>query len=371
MGHRRIETFALVAFAAAFVAVTLHFGVLGDEAAYVLQWRAVLDGQDPWQAKPPINAYGPLFNALAPLLLVGRIAGKLVFAGAYILFVAWLARRRTLPWPILFGLLILNPFPWQQLAYGGYFDILLAIACVAAVDAVERRRDGQAGAVLALGVLLKFLPGVLLPVLALEGRRPRWRLAAVCVAIVAAGLLASVLIWGPSTFRPIVFAASRRPEWSIWAAARSEHSPLAGLLAGDLGQWLERAAVAAALLAATVWSWRKRIGAAPASTLATLAVLLVYREGYVNYQMVVFCLLAWWAAKEPELFRQRPALCLFVWLYFAILAIADLELWYVSLQPVLHPYWMMVAKFALGGELLVWLGWVASSTGPAAVEGSG
>ena len=54
----------------------------------------------------PFNAYGPLFNVLAPLVWVNPLANKLLFAFSYLVYVIWLikdfAPRRgfvALSWP--------------------------------------------------------------------------------------------------------------------------------------------------------------------------------------------------------------------------------------------------------------------------------
>ena len=183
-------------------------------------------------SKPTFNSYGPLFNALAPLVWVNPLANKLLFAFSYLAYVIWLikdlAPRRglvTLSWPWL-SLWILNPFPWVEIAYFGYFDVLVALACVAAVHSLISKRDGVSGSYLAVGVLLKYMPIVILPFLVFSERRFHFRLLSVCVGVVIFGLVVSTLIWGTSTFLPLALAALRPPAWSIYDVLASTHSPL-------------------------------------------------------------------------------------------------------------------------------------------------
>ena len=73
---------------------------------------------------------------------------------------------------------------------------------------------------------LKFMPIVVLAFLACDGRRFHFRLVGCCVAFVVLGFLASVLVWGTSTFVPVAFAATGRPFLSIYFVMNSQHSPL-------------------------------------------------------------------------------------------------------------------------------------------------
>src|SRR5262249_17335593 len=134
----------LVVFSAAFLAVSILFGVRGDYEAYLTEWKNVLDGQNPWRGVVPYNAYGPLFNMLAPLIWISPLANKLLFAFAYLGFVIWLIRDfgtgrglAGLSWPVVVYWLI-NPFPWVEITYYGHLDVLVALACVAAVHGQVR-----------------------------------------------------------------------------------------------------------------------------------------------------------------------------------------------------------------------------------------
>ena len=166
-----------------FLAVTIISGPVHDYLYYLFEWYKVRQG-DPWfivigpYGRLPLNAYGPLFNLLAVLELVNPLAPKLLFAYAYILFCLWqfkefaashrLTGARTAALTALFW----NPFPWVEIAIRGHFDILVAVFCVGALRARTRGSDFRSGISLALGVLLKFFPVVLLPFLAFETRAP-------------------------------------------------------------------------------------------------------------------------------------------------------------------------------------------------------
>jgi Glycosyltransferase family 87 len=154
---------------------------------------------------------------LAPLVWVNPLANKLLFAFSYLVYVIWLvkdfAARRgvvTFSWPWV-SFWLLNPFPWEQIAFYGYFDVLVSLACVAAVHSLVSSKHGASGTYLALGILLKYMPIVILPFLVFSKRRFHFRLLIFCAAVLISGLVVSVLIWGSSTFMPLIMAATRVP----------------------------------------------------------------------------------------------------------------------------------------------------------------
>jgi Glycosyltransferase family 87 len=329
--------FILIAFSAAFLALTVLSWAQGDYRGYLEEWMTVLAGRDPWPAGTyPFNAYGPLFNALAPLVWVNPLTNKLLFAFSYLAYVIWLikdlAPRRglvTLSWPWL-SLWILNPFPWVEIAYFGYFDVLVALACVAAVHSLISKRDGVSGSYLAVGVLLKYMPIVILPLLVFSERRFHFRLLSVCLGVVIFGLAVSILIWGPSTFLPLALAALKQPRWSIYDVLASTHSPLR--LFWDPPNpnyldWLEKPFLVTAGLAVFAWCVLARTGPALSATLAILVTLLFYRSGQFNYQMVPFLLISYWVASEWEQLRDHSALAALLCGYFGVLAIFELVIW--------------------------------------------
>jgi len=296
-------------------------------------------GRDPWfcgrPLNPACNSYGPLFNALAPLVWVNPFANKLLFAFSYLAYVIWLikdlAPRRglALSWPWL-SLWILNPFPWVEIAYFGYFDVLVALACVAAVHSLISKRDAVSGTYLAVGVLLKYMPIVILPFLVFSERRFHFRLLSVCVGVVIFGLAVSTLIWGTSTFSPLALAALRHPTWSIYDVLGSTHSPLR--LFWDWPKmasidWLEKPFLVTAGLGVFVWCVLRRTGPALAGTLAILVTLLFFRSGYFNYQMVPFLLISYWVVSEWKQLREHSGLAALLGGYFGVLTILELVHW--------------------------------------------
>ena len=342
--------FVLIAFSAAFLALTALSWVRADYPGYVDEWMAVLAGRDPWLDEPSrksFSAYGPLFNVLAPLVLLNPLANKLLFASLYLAYVTWLikdfAPRRgfvTLSRPWL-GLWLLNPFPWVEIAHLGYSDVLVALACVAAVHSLLEGKDRVSGTCLALGILLKFMPIVILPFLVLSERRFHVRLLGFCIGVVIFGFSVSVVVWGTSTFLPLTLAMTRYPYFSIYDVFDSTR-PL---------DWLEKPLLVTAGVGVFAWFvlWRTELTLSAA--LAVSVTLLFYRVGYINYYMVPFFLILHWVVSQWEQSETHSVLAALLAGCFALLAFADLIHWtmgqfYSSI---------IVFKFLLGLGLLVGL----------------
>lgn len=354
----------LVGFAAVFLGVTLLSGPRHDYVADLDIWGAILRGGDPWFLLPgkgvPLHAYGPLFNALAIPASFNPMLPKLLFAFAYLAAVAWLIQvgGRGLPRAAVFAWLA-NPFAWVEVAYFGHWDVLVAVACVAAVHERRRGRDVASGAWLAAGILLKYLPVVILPFLAVEGRRVRWRLLVSALLLTAAGLALSGLIWGPSTFRPLAFGASRPSTLlSVFRFLRGTYSPLRLVTATPDADALATPCLALAGLGVFAWCLARRIGPAAGSTLAVLATILFFRVGFPQYQLILGLLASYWIVAERPPGRDRP-LVIASWLYFGWLAAFDV--FYALVGGVLHPgdrfAWteevVGLPTFLLGAALLV------------------
>lgn len=324
--------------AAAFLGVAAFAPPRQDYYLYLEIWYHIQQGYDPWFVVPsangtmPLNAYGPLFNLMAGPAWMNPAAPRLILSAAYILFAIAMTRSvaagrapspaRTLG---VFALLW-NPFAWIEVGFYGHLDILVGLACLGAVRALAAGRDIRSGSCLAAGVLLKYLPIVLLPFLALEpGRsRPRFRFLAAALAGIALGLGASALIWGPSTFAPLVMAVSRRPEaLSIFRFIGARYSPFVELgLPPNYGQYIP---IAQLLGLGAVWCWS--LAATPdleaAALAAVLTLLLLYPVGYPQYQMVPFVLASAWLLRGGDHPAKRRALAIAMTVYFGWIAAYD------------------------------------------------
>jgi hypothetical protein len=363
--------FILIAFSAAFLALTALSWIHADYRAYLFEWMTVLAGRNPWLYRP-LNAYGPLFNTLAPLVWVNPLANKLLFAFSYLVYVVWLikdfAPRQGLivvswPWLVFW---LLNPFPWVQIAYFGYFDVLVAVACVAAVHSLVGDKDGASGTYLALGILLKYMPIVILPFLVFSERRFHFRLLSFCVGVVTFGLGVSVLIWGKLALSPLLFAATRGPQWSIYDVLASTHSPLRFLWEAPNEHsldWLVRPFLVTAGLCLFAWCMVRRTVIALSAALAVLVTLLFYQVGFIQYQMVLLFLISYWVISEWQRLVGRSLLLALLAGYFGLLALLDFVHWsdfILSTEDILYSN-IVIFKFLLGCALLLVLAQFSAS----------
>ncbi len=319
-------------FCSGFLAWTLLSGAHGHSYAdYLAEWREIILGRDPWGRSDtlPFNAYGPLFNVLAVLTTISPIAGKLLFALTYCAFVVWAMAKlwptcghHSFPWPLAL-FCIFNPFPWVEIAHFGFFDVLVGIACVGAVHARLHGRDLLSGTSIAAGILLKLVPFVILPFLVVNRTRIHVRLASACLALVILGFGLSLLVWGPSTFAPMLFAGERGPVLSVYAFLGGGSD--ADLSVSNLAQMAlaSRIVLASAGLALFAWCVARNVEPALAALLAMLCTLLFYQVGYNNYQMMLFVLAAYWMARDWERLKADRMLLTGFALYFTCLAMMD------------------------------------------------
>jgi Glycosyltransferase family 87 len=371
LGHSPKSTLrsnsVLIAFSAAFLGLTAASWSRGDYSGYLYEWLQILDGRDPWYRTPypgpPFNTYGPLFNAMALLVWVNPLANKLLFAFSYLVYLIWLikdfAPRQgfvTLSWRWL-GLWLLNPFPWVEIAYFGYFDVLVGIACVAAVHSLIDRKEGASGTYLGLGILLKYMPIVILPFLGFSEGRLHARLLGFCVGLVIFGLVVSVLIWGTSTFSPLMFAGTRYSHWSIYDILDSSYSPLRLFWESTNANsvdWLEKPFLVTGVLAVFVWCVIRRTRPTLSAVLAVLVTLLFYRAGYINYQMVPFLLILYWMVCERKWLEEQFTLVALLSGYFGVLALLEVVHWGLLTEESLYNNIVMF-KFLLGCAMLTGL----------------
>jgi len=365
-GLERWANPVLILLSFALLALTVETGGYQDYYFYLQMWREVLLGHDPWYfasgvfGKFPMNAYGPLFNILAIAALVNPLLPKLLFAGAYLVFAVSLIKARGkhglqagFAWPLLV-VWFWMPYSWVEQANFGHFDVLVGLLCAAAVEARLRQHDVISGICLGLGVLLKFMPIVLVPFLILDRDRPRYRLLSAAAVTVALGLGASVLLWGPATFRPMLFAAGRSSHHlSIYRFLKGSYSPL---------QWLnlhENPDQAAPLfmLMALLWAWqlvRKRmIEPAPAAVLAVLVTLMLYQVGFAQYFMVLFVLASYWLISAQEPIKGEILLWVALGCYFGWLSYFDLILSRIDIDLRRLQEWIGLPTFLLGCFVLV------------------
>ncbi|WP_165221260.1 glycosyltransferase 87 family protein [Aquisphaera insulae] len=356
---------AVAVFSFFFLIYTAASGAIQDYVLYLVCWQEVARGNDPWYFTTgvfgtyPLNAYGPLFNVFAFPALLNPLLPKLCFAIAYLGFVGRLfstpgpSKTRSRGELAAWFLLVANPYFWVEIAHFGHFDVIVGILCVAAVTARARDRDLSSGTYLALGALLKYVPLLLVPFVALVPPRHRWRIAFAAAGITAAGLAISVLIWGPSTFRPIVFAAQRPSHHlSIFRFLNGRYSPLSGLVLHENPANWAPAFLILALGIALAWSERQRLATLPAGALAMVITALLYQAGFTQYHMVGLLLLTWWLATDPPPSWKRSLLVAALVPYLAWLGTFDVLCTTLPIDDYGMQEWTGLLTFFLGVVLI-------------------
>lgn len=200
------------------------------------------------------------------------------------------------------------------------------MTCVAAVHARVLGRDAAAGVYVALGVLLKFLPLVMLPGLIVERRRLRPRLLVSAVVAIGLGMTTSVLVWGIATFRPLARATGRPSELlSIFQFLRGPWSPLRWVWDEPNVDALAMPCLLAALLGVFVWCWQRSVAAPAGTVLAVVTMLLFYQVGFEQYQIVLLLLASylWWTIPDRPGRARDPVLLAALAGYFGWLAVFD------------------------------------------------
>jgi hypothetical protein len=338
---------ALLSFA--FLAVAALSGLIHDYFFYLQMWHEVRAGSDPWfivfgvNGAVPLNAYGPLFNTMAGLPSVNPRLPKLLFAYAYLLFVIVQIKTFTANRPaslvqsVALTATFWNPYPWVEIAFLGHFDILVALLCLGSVNAWARRRDTASAILLASGVLLKFLPIVLLPFLAFDRGRFRARFVAVAVALIGAGFGASFMVWGSSTLAPITFAATRRSvELSIFAFIRGRFSPLRYFFGARNYDEFTPLVMFLAFLREWFWYRRKQPNIEATAAVVVMTMVVLHRTGYPQYHIVPFVLGISWALQYWTVLERRPGSVIAIGSYFTWLAVFDV---YNALTGDGNPVW--------------------------------
>jgi len=134
------------------------------------------------------------------------------------------------------------------------------------------------------------------------------------------------VVWGPSMFRPLTLAATRFSTMlSIFRYIRGQYSPLHALM--GYAPNLDHFAVLILFLGLfRAWNWSRlhRPDPATAATLALLTTLMLYQNGFPQYQMVLLVVASYWVVRTWDQLRRRKALAVAMSLYFGWLAIFDL-----------------------------------------------
>ena len=195
-----------------------------DYASYKLQWSIIMKGSNPWGFVEGgmVNAYGYVFNFLAPLYPINSLLPKLVFVFVLIYFSWKLASRFSPNERVLPHFLCINPFTISTLAVYGFVDGMCSILLgLALLDISQKglRSSFKSGVFLSLSFLTKFYTVVALPLFLATSHGSKSIASFVKGFLITSSfiILLSFILWGDAIVEPLLFAQGRDPSFlTLW-----------------------------------------------------------------------------------------------------------------------------------------------------------
>ncbi|MCP9885618.1 hypothetical protein KBY97_10855 [Synechococcus sp. ATX 2A4] len=273
------------------IAVAYSSGTRHDYTAYTNQWEIVLGGGNPWIGTD--NAYGPLHNAMAWVYGLNHLLPKGLFAllhvatGAISSFGSLGINDTTsrLQKSCLFAFFVLSPYSLITVGVYANNDILPAAAMVLALMGVvafnNRISSLASGSLLAIGVLSKFYPLIILPSLAFRQRKLDWALLSGFLATLLLGGSLAYWHWGHSALLPLLFASSRS----------SKDLSIFHFTSKVLGAQLDSFSLPLMVVAFAAVSWflhSRNVNAVIGSIVTFAAVLSFYKVGHQQFFLFFF-----------------------------------------------------------------------------------
>lgn len=295
------------------LALSMTLPMDGDYEKYAAQWQWILQGGNPWfrdNGEFTGNAYGPVHVLLTWVYGLHPLLPRTLFVAAWLGLATWTWRRlaessEAVPRSLAVYLalfLFLNPFFWVFTLVYATHDTLVALSCVAAVVAVNRRRYALAGVSLAAGTMLKFIPIMMLPFLALSHRHEiRWSMIAGFLGTSAVGFGVAVAVWGPSVFEPLLFAAGRESKMlSIFFFLRGTWSPLRLWIPEPNLDSLSLPCMVIAYGLLALYYVRTRPPTMLIATLSLFVPFVFYKVGHQQFYCVLFFLIPAWVFSNVQ-----------------------------------------------------------------------
>ncbi|MBE0429825.1 MAG: DUF2029 domain-containing protein [Thermoleophilia bacterium] len=283
-------------------------GYLSDYPFFTHHWSLILHGKDPWllpDGSMTGNAHPPLYNLLAIPYAIHDNLPRALFALVWLGLGAWLYwklesenRMSTKRLLFLVAFIFLNPFfMFTIYGYLGQYDILVAALSVASVLACTNKKDRLAGILLGLAVAFKIYPVVIMPALALKGRKVKWQFLYGFFIVIITVFGFSYLLWGNSIFVPISYAMGQKAAtYSIFRVLRGVYPPLSTGL-----NWLSLSLIVASLSILTVYHIKRQFEPLVASILFLMVTLTFYKVGFPQFYTTLFFLIPLWFFTDERL----------------------------------------------------------------------
>jgi hypothetical protein len=297
-------------------------GYRHDYMSYIKQWDIILRGDDPWRGTD--NAYGPVHNLFASWYNIQGLLPKLWFSfllsatgGIASFFPLRIDEKTSLPQRyLLFIFFILSPFALITVTFYGLNDILPAAAMVLAIIGAITFKDFLprilSGGILAIGVMSKFYPIIILPSLSIQRRRIDWAFISGFLGVLVSIALLAYKIWGKSMLYPLLFAGFRG----------SAHLSLFHFTRTVLELNLDRLSTPVMLvvfLAMSLFLFKKNLDPMLNSILIFASVLSFYKVGHQQF-FLFFFLISPYAIRrllsDSNFLTPKLAAAFFVWIGF-------------------------------------------------------
>jgi hypothetical protein len=290
---------------------------------YLKQWKTVLTGENPWSDFDVIeNAYGPFQNLFAWCSSVHILLPKLLFASATAV-VALISSFLPLGLPeqtslaqrvYLFAFSLLSPYCLIIVFIFGHNDVVPASSMALAVILLVSFRSPAlriaSGGLLALGVLSKFYPVVILPWLSFRRQSLDWAFLSGFAGTFALLLAFFYKLWGQTMLTPLLFAGSRESKHlSIFSFVRN-------VLGVDLDSW-SVTLVLLVFLVVSLLLIRLNAGILLGSIVTFAAVLTFYKVGHQQFFLFFFLITPFairYLRSTIDVFSPKVALFSFAWL---------------------------------------------------------
>ena len=331
-----------------------------DFRSYQKHWQLVVDGVNPWSTslagQGDLNAYGPAHLLLAGPYLIDSLLPKVIFA-LVLVAVAWACsfsptgRKDPTSMPqrsVLFTFTVLSPYALITVCDYAFNDILPASLMAGALLVAIRFRSSLwrllAGAMLAIGCMVKIYPVIVLPFLALRDRRIDWALLQGFIGTLFIGFGAAYLRWGAAIWTPFQFAAERNSkQLSIFNFLR---------VIGFNIDHLSLYAMALGLLAWLAYCVARRVDTLNTTVVGFAIVLSLFKVGHQQFFLFFFLIApfairTWYGQFEQALAGRLVGLYL-LWLAYLC--------WFQLVYALSCGMWQLPSiVFRWGGGLIYFL----------------
>ena len=264
-----------------------------DYSAYLQQWNIVNQGLDPWIGTS--NAYLPIHNLFAPLAEINSSVPKILFFCIFIIPM-YLSSVRKLNFKQeldkiskykIFLIFAFNPFCVVLTSLYGLNDVLVAglivFSLYLAMSEKNKLKSFISGFSLAMATMVKIYPIFITPLFVVRRRKIDIIFFTSYLLSIMVIVITSLLIWGKSTFIPILFSVERGSKHlSFYNFSRK----IVGLNIDQYSVYL----MGLVVLLALFFIYKKKIDLLPALLLTLALAFSFYKVGHQQFFLIFFAI---------------------------------------------------------------------------------